>query len=345
MTGRTALAALVVAAVAVAGCGGSVQTAATTAAPAPVEPPPARTIRVALVIGPATELQLLAGQGLQRAVRELGVEGRVVMSHGGDDGRVLARAAGDGYELVIAAGTTREALDDAARGFPSVSFAVVDVSQESLPSRPANVRGLLFEEQEAGYLAGYLAGLVGKEAAAARRIVGSVGGRRTPDVDRYIAGFQAGVRAADPGIELLNAYTGGVGDRARCKELALDQIAQGAGAVFPVAGRCGLGALEAAGERSVWGIGVDVDRLYLGPHMLTSATKNADVAVFLTIQAARDGRFAGGEDVVFDVASGGVGLGEISRLVAPELVVRVKQVQAALAAGRVADIPETPRTP
>ena len=343
MTGRTALATLVLAAV--TGCGGGSQSPATPGAtPAPVEPATARTIRVALVIGPATELQVLAGRGLQRAVRELAVEGRVVLSHGGDDERVLARTAGDGYDLVIAAGTTRKALDGAARGHPRVAFAVVDVSQESLPSQPANVRGLLFKVQEAGYLAGYLAGLVGKEAAAARRIAGSVGGRRTPEGDLYIAGFQAGARAADPTVELLNAYTGGVSDRARCKELALDQIAQGAGVVFPVAGRCGLGALEAATERSVWGIGVDVDRLSLGPHMLTSATKNADVAVFLTIQAAREGRFAGGDDVVFDVASGGVGLGEISRLVAPELVARVQQVQAALAAGRVADIPETPRT-
>lgn len=346
MTGRAALAALAVAALALAGCGGHGRPASTTAAsPAPVEPPTPRTFRVALVLGPATELRVLAGQGLQRAVRELGIEGRVVMSHGGDDERVLARAARGGYDLVLAAGTTRKALDEVARDHPRVSFAVVDVSQESLPSRPRNVRGLLFEEREAGYLAGYLAGLVGKEAAAARRIVGSVGGRRTPEVERYIAGFQAGARAADPKVELLNAYTGGVGDRARCKVLALGQIARGAGAVFPVAGRCGLGALEAAGERSVWGIGVDVDRLSLGRHMLTSATKNADVAVFLTIQAARDGRFAGGEDVVFDVASGGVGLGAISPLVAPELVVRVKQAQAALAAGRAADIPETPRTP
>lgn len=349
ITGRAALAALVIAAsVALAGCGGSDRTATnatTTARPAPVEPPTARTIRVALVIGPASGLRVPAGQGLQRAVRELGVEGRVVVSHGGDDERVLARTAAGGYDLVLAAGTTRKALDAAARSHPRVSFAVVDVSQASLPSRPANVRGLLFEEREAGYLAGYLAGLVGKEAAGARRIVGSVGGRRTPEVDRYIAGFQAGARAADPRVELLNAYTGGVGGRARCKELALAQIAQGAGVVFPVAGRCGLGALEAAGERSVWGIGVDVDRLALGPHMLTSATKNADVAVFLTIQAARDGRLAGGEDVVFGVASGGVGLGEISPLVAPELVVQVQQAQAALAAGRVADIPETPRTP
>ncbi len=331
-------------AVALAGCGGGDPTTATTAAQTtPVKPPTTRTLRVALVIGPATELRVLAGQGLQRAVRELGVEGRVVMAHGADDARVLARTAGERYDLVIAAGTTGKALDDAARGHPRVLFAVVDVSRESLPSRPANVRGLLFEEQEAGYLAGYLAGLVSEEAAAARQIVGSIGGRRTPEVDRYIAGFHAGARAAAPKIELLNAYTGGVGDPARCKELALDQISQGAGAVFPVAGRCGLGALEAAKERSVWGIGVDVDRLSLGAHMLTSAMKNASVAVFLTIQAARDGRFAGGEDVIFDVASGGVGLGEISPLVAPELVARVKQVQAAMAAGRVVEIPELPR--
>ncbi len=342
MTGRTVLA--VLAALALAGCGAGGQPAARTAAPpTPVEPPVARAIRVALVIGPATELQVLSGQGLQRAVRELGVEGRIVLAHGADDERVLARTAGADYDLVIAAGTTRKSLDDAARRHPSVLFAAMDVSRESLPSRPANVRGLMFREDEGGYLVGYLAGLVSREAAAARQIVGSVGGRRTPEVDRYIAGFHAGARAANPAIELLNAYTGGVGDPARCKELALDQIAQGAGVVFPVAGRCGRGALQAAKERSIWGIGVDVDRLSLGAHILTSATKNADVAVFLTIQEAHDGRFAGGEDVIFDVASGGVGLGKISPLVAPELVARVKQVQAALAAGRVVEIPELPR--
>ena len=66
--------------------------------------------------------------------------------------------------------------------------------------------------------------------------------------------------------------------------------------MFQVAGRCGLGALDAAKEKGVWGIGVDADQGYLGPHMLTCAIKRVDVAVFDTIKAAQDGTFKGGTD-------------------------------------------------
>ena len=153
-----------------------------------------------------------------------------------------------------------------------------------MDSKPKNVRGLLFKEQEAGYLVGYLAGLLVKEEAGSRQVIGSVGGLKIPPVDRYIAGYQAGAKAANPGIETLNSYSQDFVDQAKCKEAALDQIGRGARVIFQVAGQCGLGALSAAAEKNVRGIGVDADQAYLGEHVLTSALKKVDVAVFQTIQ-------------------------------------------------------------
>jgi basic membrane protein A and related proteins len=90
----------------------------------------------------------------------------------------------------------------------------------------------------------------------------------------------------------------------------------------------------------VWGIGVDADQAYLGPHILTSATKKVDVAVFETVQDVIDGTFEGGADTLFDVANGGVGFGEVSSE-APDrdaLIDELESVADDIAAGDV-DIP------
>ncbi len=203
------------------------------------------------------------------------------------------------------------------------------------------MRGLLFKEQEAGYLVGYLAGLVTKQEAGAKQVISSVGGQKIPPVDRYIAGFQAGAKKAAPGITTLNAYSQDFVDQAKCKEAALDQIARGSHVVFQVAGQCGLGALSAAMEKNIRGIGVDADQAYLGSHILTSALKRVDVAVFQTIQSVQEGSFAGGENSVFDVASGGVGLGEVAADVPADLVSQVNGIEDEIAAGTIAGIPET----
>ena len=304
------------------------------------------SIRVGLVtdIGGLDDrsFNFLANQGLERAQSELGVDGRVVVSRANADYVPnLTSLAQQDYDLVIAVGfLMADAVDVVAKRFPDVSFAIIDYSQAELKSKPANVRGLLFKEQEAGYLVGYLAGLVTKEEAGSKLVLGSVGGQKIPPVDRYIAGYQAGAKKAASGITRLNAYSQDFVDQAKCKEAALDQIARGAHVVFQVAGQCGLGVLSAAKEKNVWGIGVDADQAYLGPHVLTSALKKVDVAVYDTIKAVQDGSFGGGEDSTFDVASGGVGLGEIAADVPAELVSRVNQVQDEIAAGKV-QIPTT----
>jgi basic membrane protein A len=285
----------------------------------------------------------LANRGLERAQNDLGVEGRVVVSRANADYvpnlTSLAKAK---YDLVIAVGfLMADAVDTVAKQFPDTNFAIIDFAQEALKSKPRNVRGLLFKEQEAGYLVGYLAGLVAKQEAGSQQVIGSVGGLKIPPVDRDIAGYRAGAEKASPGITTLNSYSQDFVDQAKCKEAALDEIARGAHVIFQVAGQCGLGALSAAKEKNARGIGVDADQSYLGSYILTSALKKVDVAVYQTVQAVQDGTFSGGRDSVFDVASGGVGLGKIAADVSAELVAQVKRIEAEIAAGKIKNIPET----
>jgi basic membrane protein A and related proteins len=282
----------------------------------------------------------LANKGLEDAKSQLGVDGRVFISKSnGDYIPNLQTAAQQQNDLTVSVGFLMgDPTATVAKKFPDQNFAIVDFSASALKGKPTNVQGLLFKEQEAGYLAGYLAGLWAKDNNA--DTVSTVGGQKIPPVDHYIAGFQAGAKKADPGIKTLNGYSQDFVDQAKCKEIALNQIAQGSKVVFQVAGQCGLGALDAAKEKKVQGIGVDADQSYLGPHILTSALKKVDVAVFNAIKRVQDGKFKGGTDVVATVANGGIGLGKIGPA-GTKYADQIKQVQDDIASGKISNIPDT----
>jgi basic membrane protein A len=277
--------------------------------------------------------------GLQRAQSELGIQQRVFQAHSTQEYVPnLSTFARQGYDLTIGVGFTEAtAIDTAATTFPNSKFAIVDVDQTEEPHKPKNLLGLLFREQETGYLVGYLAGLEEKRRPGPD-VIGSVGGQKQPPVDRFIAGYQAGAKAADPGIKLLNAYSEDFSDQAKCKQVALNQIEQGAGVIFQVAGGCGLGALDAAKEKGVWGIGVDADQSFLGPHILTSAVKRVDTAVFLAIKSVVDGTFKGG-NMTFGLKQNGVGIGKISPKVPQAEVAKVNQIRADIISGKIKNIP------
>ena len=191
----------------------------------------------------------LANKGLEDAESQLGTQGRVFLSKSnGDYIPNLQTSAQQQNDLTVSVGFLMgDATATVAKKFPNNDFAIVDFSASALKGKPTNVQGLLFKEQEAGYLAGYLAGLWAKDNNA--DTVSSVGGQKIPPVDHYIAGYQAGAKAANPGIKTLNGYSQDFVDQAKCKEIALNQIAQGSKVVFQVAGQCGLGALDAAKEK------------------------------------------------------------------------------------------------
>jgi basic membrane protein A len=271
----------------------------------------------------------LAYLGLQNAEKQLGVQGEVLQSNSDSDYVPnLQTAAAHGDNLVIAVGFLMEsAVEKVAQAFPNTNFAIID----SGPTKPIpNLKSLLFHEQDGGYIAGYLAGLVTKT-----NVVSTVGGQKIPPVDHYIAGFQAGAKAANPKVTTLNAYSQSFTNQAACKELALNQIAQHSDVVFQVAGGCGLGALSAAKEKGVWGVGVDADQAYLGPFILTSAVKKVDVAVFDTIKEIQAGTFKGGTTDFFTAQNNGAGIGKISTKVPAADLNKLKPIEQQIASGKI----------
>ena len=286
----------------------------------------------------------LANRGLQDAKKKLGVQGNVFISKSDRDYIPnLTRAARDGSGLVIGVGfLMATSVAQVAKRFPKVKFAIIDNSgvpvELDKTLKPTNVRGLLFKEQEAGYLVGYLAARqITAKPFGGNIMLGAVGGLKIPPVDRFIAGYYAGAKKANPKVKVVHNYSQDFVDQAKCKEQALNQIANGAGVVFQVAGQCGLGVLSAAKEKKVFGIGVDADQGYLGPHVMTSATKKVDVAVYSTIQAAKanGANFRTGFNAIFTVKNGGVGYGKISTRISPALKTAVENIRKQIASGKI----------
>jgi basic membrane protein A len=326
-----------------------------------------RRLRVGLVTEPAgIENPYMHGAylGLERAVRELGIRGRA-LTPAPREGYVpsLSLLARQKYDLVIGFGfqaglaararggsLSRDdspraqlralsyfavaAIDRVATEFPETRFASIDFAHDDLAHRPKNVLGIVFREEQAGYLAGHLAALV-LTLSPGEEVISSVGGQRVPAVERFIAGYQAGARGANPRVTTLNSYTDDFLDPVKGRSVALSQIAKGSRVVFQVASACGLGALEAAGERGIWGIGVDVDQSHLGPHMLTSAVKKLDVAVFDTIEELVRGTLETGRTSRFSLRNRGVDLGTISAAVPRSFKAEIEDVRAEIVAGKI----------
>ena len=298
-----------------------------------------RRLRVGLVTEPTgIENPYIHGAylGLERAVRELRIRGRV-LTPAPKEGHVpsLSLLARQKYDLVIGFGFfAAEAIDRVAGEFPETRFASIDIAHDDLAHRPKNVLGLVFQEEQAGYLAGHLAALV-LALSPGEEVISSVGGERVPAVERFIAGYEAGAKGANPRVTTLNGYTGSFHDPAKGRSVALSQIAKGSRVVFQVASACGLGALEAAREHGVWGIGVDVDQSHLGRHILTSAVKRLDVAVFDTVEELVRGTLETGRTSRFSLENRGVGLGTISAQVPRSLMAAIEDVRAGIVAGNI----------
>jgi basic membrane protein A len=283
-------------------------------------------------------------EGLNRARDELGAEVRAVESRAaGDYVPNLSTLARQRYDVTIGVGfLLAEGVAAVAKRFPDSNFAIIDYSIQAPPftdpeknvATPQNVRGLTFATNENSYMIGCLAALM-VERQGGEQVISAVGGIKLPTVDIFIAGYRAGARKCNPDIEVLIGYSQDFVAQDKCKEVALNQIAQGSQVVFQVAGGCGLGALDAAKERGKWGIGVDRDQSDLGAHILTSAVKRVDVSVFDTVQAAQDGTFQGGEDAVFNLENEGVAVGKISPKVPQELVDRMNEIGEQIKAGEI----------
>ena len=275
-------------------------------------------------------------EGIRDALRLTGVSGRIVAPTFQESlADFLGLIARQRYELVVTFGQYFEpAFQSVVRRHPDVPFALMDASRTVLPGRPANAQGVVFRTSEGAYLAGWLAGKLERRRPG-RDVVGVVGGIKVPSVEDFVVGFAAGARHAAPGVEVLVDYSNDFIDRSRCAALARRQIARGAGTIFNVAGACGLGTLAATADAGVWGVGVDSDQSFLGPHVLTSVLKRYDAGFIALFRQVKAGKIRTGTDTVLTMRDGAVGLGRISAKVPRSLVRQVDELRRRIVAGKL----------
>jgi basic membrane protein A len=278
----------------------------------------------------------LALFGFLHAEKELPIRGRVqFVSPTQGPGAVLASFGRQDYDFVVAPLFDPQPVDAAARRFPRVRFLVIDAQPGAPPrSHAKNIHRDVFRAEQAGYLAGYLSALMAGNKAG-KHMISAVGGFRFYGVTRWIVGFRAGAKKADPRIAIRVDYSDDFANPAKCRRVALSQIAAGSRVVFNVAGACGVGALRAAREKGVWGVGVDVDQSFLGPHILTSAVSRFDRGVFDSVRKEVRRKLGPGSTTVYNVRNDGVQLGRISRKVPKRFLRRLARIRRQIADGTI----------
>jgi basic membrane protein A len=277
----------------------------------------------------------LALKGLKQAESQLGVGGRALSSATvADYVPNLTSLAREGDNPVIAVGfQMADAVATVAKSFPETDFAIIDVSQSEVAEKPANVLGLVFEQAQASYLAGYLSAEFLKGSGVK---YGMIGGEAVPPVQSWMTGYREGIEHANPNAEILSAFSQTFADQAPCKALAENQVDEGAKVIFQIAGGCGFGVYAAVrNDPGVWYVGVDADQSYLGEHVLTSAVKHVENAVFEVAKSAQEGKLKTGTDRRFDLANNGVGLGPVSPKVPAAIVKKVEAVKKEILNGQI----------
>ncbi len=343
-------------------------TPAPTAAPPTKAPdkPPALKVGFITDVGGIDDKSFnqTAWAGVERAIKELGVQGKYLQSRQQTDyEKNITTFVQEGYPLIITVGFLLG--PDTAKGAlanPKVNFAIVDytypdcwpgakVGVECGSEKPIpNVRGLAFQTDEAAFLAGYLAAGMSKTGK-----VGTFGGLQIPTVTIFMKGFQAGVEyynaqnkanvkvlgwdtKADKGL-----FAGSFTDPDKGRTAAKSLIDEGADVILPVAGLTGNGAFTAAkAAGNVLAIGVDVDQCKTVPDacpiLLTSVVKNMDVAVFDTIKDMQTGAFKGGTNYVGTLKNNGVGIAPFNQLegkVPDKLKKDLEQIKKDLIDGKI----------
>ena len=282
-----------------------------------------------------------AYEGLMRAVEELGLPFDVIETDAQTSVEASVREAIErGCTIVVTVGALRAAtaVERLSMRHPDVHFIGVDY--EPL-AESKNVTGLLFAEDQSGFLAGALAGLVTE-----RETVGFIGGQDVPAVLKFQRGFEHGVAFTNRRANVIAKYTDSFTDEQLGEQAAGEVIRQGADVIFAAAGESGSAAIREAAGQQVWVIGVDQDewvttfqdgRVPGAERLLTSAVKRIDQAVYTAVTRAVQGKLQPGV-LRFDLRNEGVGLAPYhaaDTAVPSEVRGKILEVTEGLRTGRV----------
>ncbi len=305
----------------------------------------AKTYKVGLVtdVGKLSDKSFNANawQGVQDAVadKSLCVNAAFIESvQSTDYQKNIQQFADQKYDMIVTVGfLLGDDTQAAAKANPGIKFAIVDFAYDKpLP----NLLGLVFREDQAGFLAGALAGLQTKS-----NVVAGVYGLDVPAVVRYRKGFENGAKFTNSKVKALGIYQPPSGpktfnDPDWGKARAIDFFGQGADIVFGAGGNTGNGALLAAVQNNKTCIGVDVDQYISYPDvkscLLTSAEKHIAVAVKTAIMDMVKNQWPASGLLSFEASNGGVGISpyhEFDAKVSADAKARIQDIAKRLADG------------
>src|SRR5699024_1439832 len=248
---------------------------------------------------------------------------------------------GIGYKL-------QPAIAEQAKDNPDTNLVIVDDAAEG-----DNIVSATFKDNEAAYLAGIAAAHMTETDK-----VGFVGGVKGEVIDRFDAGFKAGIDAAakdmDKDITVLNQYAGDFSAPDKGRSIAQGMYSQGADIIYHASGATGNGVFQEAKSRNesnddkVWVIGVDRDQEDEGNYKkdgktenftLTSTLKGVGTVVEDLAQKSADGKFPGGDHLEYGLKEDGVGLtdGQLS----DEAKEAIESAKQDIIDGKI-EVPETP---
>ncbi len=257
-----------------------------------------------------------AARGMDKAVKDLSLPTPKELTAKTSDGEpdreaYLTNLAQNGYNPVVAVGFAyAQAVQVVSAKFPKTTFGIVDSEVKG-----SNVDSMQFATPESSYLAGVAAALKSKTGK-----IGFIGGVNIALIQGFQAGFQQGVKDTKPGDKVTVQYlsTGtdlsGFSSPDKGAAAASGMLAHGIDVIYAAAGSSGTGSIQTvAGTKNAWAIGVDSDQ-YQDPqlakyksHILTSAVKNVDVAVYNLVKSVQDGKPLSGTNN-YDLQNNGVGL-------------------------------------
>ncbi|HEX6548622.1 MAG TPA: BMP family ABC transporter substrate-binding protein [Candidatus Dormibacteraeota bacterium] len=248
-----------------------------------------------------------------------------------------------GYDMVVAVGFLMgdDTLKEAKKN-PKTKFAIVDYAYDPQKDQPpSNLVGLVFKEDQAGFLIGALAGYMTKTGQ-----VGQVLGLKIPPVQRYGEGYIAGVKYANPSAKTVLTVYQGASDGAPFnnpdwgKARAIDEANQGADIIFGGGGNTGNGALLGALSKNIACIGVDTDQYLSYPDadkcLMTSAEKKLATAVKTAITDMVKSQWPANNLLTFDASNGGVGIApyhDYDSKIPADVKAKITDIQSKLASG------------
>ena len=228
-----------------------------------------------------------------------------------DDDRIDAMklACDNGAEIVVAAGFMQEgALKAAAELYPNVNFVFID----GYPIGFNNVAGIAFQEEQAGYLAGYATVMEGYTKLG---FVGG-GGGTNPACIRYGYGFVQGAEAAAAAkgvkVEMNYSWNYGASFSAspELQTMATGWYQNGTEVIFACGGSMFSSVAAAAAAEDCKVVGVDVDQSFQSTTVITSAMKGLADATQWAIAKHYEGKFSeiGGTATSLGAKDNAVGL-------------------------------------